>query len=137
MWENSIPHNHYKVPSSADVHVDAANPRLDFRPVRGYNFANRDLLEYVGDRMLMYARTAIAYPGVSIDAIRNVDAGEWIWKDTPCLDYRVAQLQVAFNADNAADMDRVRAELNSVPYSMTDLKKDLREITEVFRAARR
>ncbi len=81
-----------------------------------------------------YAIAARAY----ISNIRLIDSGEWIWKDAS--EYARATssvLKVAFNADSAADMDRVRAELNSVPYSVADLKKDLREITEVFRAARR
>lgn len=58
-WENSMPYGHYKVASSADVAFsDNSNTHgcHGFSPQRKYNFANRDLFEVVGDRMLEMAK---------------------------------------------------------------------------------
>jgi hypothetical protein len=72
MWENSTPHNHWQAPCRATVAVDTENPRVEnawFR--RRYNFANKTLVDVVGDRMLNIAMLAKA--GYSDDIIRQFD----------------------------------------------------------------
>jgi hypothetical protein len=59
LWENSKPVDHWKVPCGAKVSVATDSKELgpSFMPVRAYNFASSELLEYVGDRMLVIAQS--------------------------------------------------------------------------------
>lgn len=59
LWENSKPVDHWKVPCSAKVSVATDQKELgpSFMPARAYNFASSELLEYVGDRMLVIAQS--------------------------------------------------------------------------------
>ncbi len=136
MWENSSPRNHWRDPCDATVAVDATNPRIEgFYPKRAYGFASPTLLEIVGDRMLTYARARIKHPELSDRAIRSLDSGEWMWKETgPHYDNIRTDLAV-IGIHNHADQKRVLAELVDVKYDLKDLRKDLRAMTQVFKSA--
>ena len=58
MWENSRPWDHWKSPCNAEVKIDAENPRRVGRRTRKYNFTDGQLLEWVGDRMIILANMA-------------------------------------------------------------------------------
>jgi len=51
MWENSIPHNHWKwlIDLKLEVNPDSLGP--NFKISRKYNFANSELIGIIGDRM--------------------------------------------------------------------------------------
>jgi hypothetical protein len=51
-WENSTPHDHWKVWSTASISVDPKNVGINFYPSRKYNFNRKDLVDIVGYRML-------------------------------------------------------------------------------------
>jgi hypothetical protein len=58
-WENAGPFEHWKDWCVAEVRVDPTNAGIDFHPRRQrYNFANGELLEAVGARMLSCVRLA-------------------------------------------------------------------------------
>lgn len=54
MWENAKPKDHWEVPSEAKAFVVKNDSDLgpNFSPMRGYNFASSQLIEWVGDRMI-------------------------------------------------------------------------------------
>lgn len=75
MWENSVPSNHWQQPCRAQVAVDADNPRVDIAGgqyfKRNYNFANKMLVDCVGERMKNIAMLAKA--GYPDDIVRSFD----------------------------------------------------------------
>lgn len=137
LWENSTPRGHWKDPCNAEVKVDAANPRIEgFYPKRAYGFASPTLLECVGDRMLMFARARIKYPELSNKAIGYLDSGDWMWKETGTHYESIRTDLAVIGIHNYADQTRVVDELVDVKYDMKDLKRDLKAISQVFKAAR-
>lgn len=136
-WENSIPHSHWKAPCGADLAVDTANPRIvGFRPSRSYNFADVELVDIVGDRMLTYARARIMYPNLSDDTIDILDYGDHIFTSG----YYGKQLEelAAIGVTNHAELRELNTRLaTEVAYNTADLFKDLKAIGKIFREARR
>jgi len=60
-WENARPYDHWQTPCEAEVIVDTENPGMrDVLVRRHYNFADKELVGYVGHRMIDYAKAAIA-----------------------------------------------------------------------------
>lgn len=55
LWENSSPHNHWEVFDDVTV-VVGKDVGVNFTVKRSYNFADSELLEVVGDRMLEIVR---------------------------------------------------------------------------------
>lgn len=135
MWENSLPRDHWKIPGNATVVVDATNPRLDFTPRRSYGFTK--LIEYVGDRMLQAARARLKFPNASDSAIRSLDS-DYVWDQ--CGEYYdkvKALLTSEFGINNKAEQALVLKALESYPYTIKDLKQDLRAIQKLFTEARK
>ena len=131
-WENSRPYNHWKVPCSATVVVDPVKQGIDFYS-RRYNFADSRLLEVVSDRMLMFCRARIQYPNVSEEAIRALDNGDWIWKDESGSPYRDHLIELGINSK--VEADAVRTRLETIAYTMKDLRRDLKALSVTFRSA--
>lgn len=62
-WENASPMDHYRSWSGIRVVVDPENVGRDFWVRKdNYSFTSKQLLEYVGDRMVFRARFARMYP---------------------------------------------------------------------------
>lgn len=72
-WENSSPNNHYKSFSGVKVthafhaESDGAIVGKNFHTMRRYNFANAELLDCVGYRMITAVRFFSAFPNISLD----------------------------------------------------------------------
>ncbi len=66
-WENASPEHHWHRMCDAQSEVstmeDGSDLGPNFSPVRRYNFADKELLEVVGDRMLEYVRCTV--PGAA------------------------------------------------------------------------
>ena len=106
-WENSLPNNHWRQPCEADAFVGSEEELgRNFFIMRMYNFANPELLEWCGDRMLFWVRCIMAHP----ELIRDLD-NHWDWEKRFAKDLLVA----------------------SQPYDMKQLRKDLRDMTNLFR----
>lgn len=103
-WENSRPHNHWIIPCRAETFItnDVSKLGPDWFIDRKYNFAARDLLEIVGDRMIMYVKTYLVFPGLSFDNHHTIP------KDN------IVKAEAAFK------------------YEMRDLKRDLRDLKEIY-----
>jgi len=57
-WENSRPHNHWRV--MCDAVASVGEPLgCNFKPLRDYDFDDEELVEDVGYRMLEYVRAEI------------------------------------------------------------------------------
>lgn len=89
-WENSSPRDHWQRVCRAQVTVDAQNPRVENEGsyfLRNYNFANKELIDCVGDRMkniVMLAQAGYDDSVISdFDEIYDsmfTDAGDGYWK---------------------------------------------------------
>jgi hypothetical protein len=136
-WENASPHDHWEIMCRATVEVDAENTGIDFYPRRRYNFANKELLEVVGDRMIWYAKTSIAFPsvnthefdfsdgasvyrGYSAQSLANSNPSSY-WAD------KIKVIEVAFGMS----MEEAEKIINAVEYSRKDLIKDLKAIGKI------
>lgn len=140
-WENSRPSHHWEQPCYANVIVSAtikAGP--NWKPIRGYNFADKELVDIVGDRMKTIVKFTMAFPqwtsfvsyiegmnGASnSDGLKKNIESTLRWVRDPAV---VNGLMNIMNSDLSA-FDRVE-------YSDTDLRKDLRRMTAIWRESRK
>lgn len=138
-WENSKPHNHYKEPCKAEVVIDSAVQGINFPLSRRYNFANPELIEYVGERMRMYVLLARKFPSLSQTSLRHCDSGDWIWQTKVGEEHPEWQLQFhremseVCGVHSYKELQAVLAGLDYSQYSIKDLRKDLKAINEAFK----
>jgi hypothetical protein len=78
----------------------------NFTPEREYNFADPDLVECVGDRMIEYVKTVFAMP----EYVNKLDS-HWSWDRTIS--------------------EEERAMIEKVEYTKDDLMSDLEEMSEI------
>lgn len=74
MWENSTPHDHYKVMCNAKARVAAPGERtgcVGFWPKRYYGFSSKFLYECVGDRMLEIARKVPGHENITDKEVKR------------------------------------------------------------------
>jgi hypothetical protein len=130
-WENSKPYDHYKAVSGARVNVDPdAEPSINFYLRRRYNFANTTLFKYVGARMQMSVLVLKTFPTLSLEAIRCFDNGSYMWGNAH---YEKTLAEFAsIGIHSYDDLQRTIKNLDSTLYTIKDLKKDLKVITNAF-----
>lgn len=67
-WENSSPRRHYVDITSAETFFDADESKqgtYGFSPKRSYNFADKELFDIVGERMINYVKVSILFPEIN------------------------------------------------------------------------
>jgi hypothetical protein len=130
-WATAKPRNHWKQPCSAVIVIGDVGS-ITFHPERKYNFASKQLLEYVGDRMLIFAKMSIKYPTLSNTAINLTSMGEWCWADDVAY-YTSAKLELAnIGIHNYEALQHCLKSLDSIKYTIKDLKRDLKAINAAF-----
>lgn len=137
-WENSSPHDHWEIPCSAEVLV--GEPHLTFWPSRGYKFHNKDLFEIVGDRMIEYVKIYKAFPQLDFDrhhAYAHL-ASEGLRARAEQAGHDSYWDKVLYNIEEATGMsfENAQALVNAQEYSVKQCRSDLRQISQVFKAAR-
>ena len=130
-WENSRPSNHWEAPCRAAVAVDADNPRVDngwFK--RRYDFANKMLVEVVGDRMLNIA--ALAKAGYPDDIVRQFDeVYDSMFTDTH--EYWAKKRELfAETFGTRENYDRI---VNTDRMTVAELKKTLKRMSQIVNSA--
>lgn len=140
-WENSRPYNHWERPCYAKVIVgDLITPGPNWIHNRGYNFADKELVGVVGDRMKTIVKFAVAFPqwvaymsyvdgldgAVDSVGIKQNIMNSLKWVRDPAV---VNGLSNILNADLSA--------FDMVEYSDADLIKDLRRMTAIWRESRK
>ncbi len=131
-WENSTPHNHWELPCRANVEVDADNPRVDivgynyFR--RNYNFANKELVDIVGERMKNIVMLAKAgYTGSVIEAFDEVCVDRLFESTDEYWVKKSAQFVEAFGTP-----EKYESVLNTDRITTAELNKMLRRMSQIF-----
>jgi hypothetical protein len=130
-WENARPHSHWEIVSNANVVIDPENVGCDFQVSRNYNFANSELLEIVGDRMIAFVKAKMAFPHLDLE-------NHWDW-DISDDDLRnpigaremenVSKIITLFGAD----VDTIIAKISLIRYSHAELVKDLKALGKIIR----
>ena len=107
-WEDSKPYDHWERMCNAQATNDSAAPLgcVGFYPIRKYNFADSQLVEIVGDRMVWFVKVYTAFPEFSFDK-------HW--------DY-----------DDVSSLTKVQlAKVNAIVYTHKDLMRDLRQMKNI------
>jgi BRCA1 C Terminus (BRCT) domain len=131
MWENASPSNHYK--AFWDVEVGVGAPGMTgVYPRKKYDFSRADLLSVVGDRMLFTAKAAVAYPNIpndetTIHAFNRV--GDHL-KNLTQHDFMKAYVKEV-EAATGEDIQTVIKKVQAVPYTMSNLRKDLKQMSQI------
>jgi hypothetical protein len=148
-WENSRPHDHWKKPSAAAAFVSRGNTGPNFYTSRKYNFANRDLLNVVGNRMIAYVKTFTAFPDLPFNQHWDYDwetSPEEIAIETenglkdPKSNYWWDKAHRVLNAFGVKNVEQLRAKLatiNDVEYCKGQMMKDLKRMSEIINGPRR
>jgi hypothetical protein len=130
-WENSNPHDHYK--AFSDVEVGVGTPgTTGVHPRRSYDFAAADLLSAVGDRMLFTAKAAVAYPNIPNDEV-TINAFNSIAENLGNLNAHDYLKKYVNEVEQATgdDIQTVIKKIQAVPYTMGNLRKDLRQMSAI------
>ena len=146
-WENSKPNNHYEVWSdlsweNTEVASDSSSPlgmNFHLRRGAGYNFANRELLEIVGDRLLLKINLWKQATGVVRDNIEEV-LGEDHWSIPDELnDARFLENASPHYIKNIAELKEKGISLAMLraaakgDYNRTDLVRDCKNLRETIK----
>jgi hypothetical protein len=85
--------------------------------------------------MIIFAKMAIKYPQLSDGAIRLTDYGSWVWNNDEKY-YTEAKAELAeLGVTNWDSFQQLIKDLDSVVYTLKDLKKDLKLLQVPFEAA--
>lgn len=66
-WENARPMDHWKIMTDAKAIEDPSNLGPNFYPKRKYNFAAKDLVEVVDDRMIWWVKFYSMFPDIPLN----------------------------------------------------------------------
>ena len=135
-WENSSPHDHWEKPACADVVVDPENVGMDFYPRRSYNFANKDLLDVVGDRMIGFVKAKIAFPHLDMENHWDWELSDFDPKQTAFNEYWTKKNARQVELFGMPLVDAIE-KINAVEYTRTQLIKDLKALGKIFSTARK
>lgn len=140
-WENAAPHDHWRPWCKAETAIDPDNLGRSFYTRKdNYNFASRDLLDSVGHRMINYVRAARLFSAedakVLVDALFDFDGnfdgmppndrtGDY-WDGVRSSVYHICTAHKILWPD-------VEGLLAAVPYTMTDLRRDLKAMMVIVR----
>ena len=137
-WENSGPRDHYEDWCNAEVEV-GPDVGIDFYPRRdSYGLTDAKLLDIIGERMLRYARIATAYGREAADdLIPLLGCNDFIPKIANGVVGYWKELREKFEAvliERSIDEGQLITNmLNTLDYSMSDLKKDLRDMSKIMK----
>jgi hypothetical protein len=135
-WENSRPYDHWKEPASSAVEVSPDGViGTDFWPERSYNFASPELLEYVGDRMLRFAKAATLFPDMSSDLVHYIEYDDLFTRNLrgDYWDEIRSKFTNQYDINNQEQWKSLLEKIDGVNYTMADMKKDLKVLKEVFK----
>lgn len=129
-WENSKPYDHHYFLRNLEVEIDSNNVGKNFIS-KNYNFASKDLLECVGNRMLRtinlagngYSTDIISrFHSVSAEDLKDYNTDYW-------KKYKEELIKIFGSVENFKLMSEDK-------YDMQYLKEELKEMTNIFKMVR-
>lgn len=133
MWENT-PGTDWRTWCFMEVHVGEQTGRSC--QVRKDGFALHKLIEYVGERMILQAKLARAYPELSfqmLDRLEGFRDAARIADNSPSSKYW-QQAKAAVEA--LGGVDAIQAQLDAITYTERDLRNDLTAIKQAMKEYR-
>lgn len=122
-WENTRPLNHWTPWSNCSVVIDPHEQGRNFYAAKSnYNLLDAGLLDVVGDRMISYAKLAMAFGAANALEVRNVVTIEGDIRPNGT-DYKALEVLYPDQAAKAIAMD----------YNIVDLRADLKEISAAMK----
>lgn len=145
-WENAVPMNHWKCMCEAKAVVAGVRYGIasiyGFKPKRKYNFANKDLYEIVKDRMIFWVKACTIYPHLSYDSPWDWDLSEGSERLRKFADgkkennsywtEKISNMEKLFGCT----IEEAEEKIRKVLYSESDLKKDLKAMSEIVNGTR-
>lgn len=139
-WENARPDDHWIVwmlKANEVVIGDSVGRNFGAKRTR-YNFADEDLLNVVGERMVFLIKGAMLYPDIVIPMVE--DGEHWDWPESVA-DYTSDQSRYE-NSEYHKELsgrrkaagitlDVLEQVEESNVYTMTDLRRDMRDLTSI------
>lgn len=137
-WENSIPRDHCRPWCSAEVCV-GENIGVDFYAQRStYNLCNKSLLEVVGKRMLAYAKICKFFGRDNVGSLENLLDLDGNFRGLPKYEGKYwDEIREKLNTFGPGTIEAVRQVVDADSYSMKDLRRDLKEMTQTMRTHRK
>lgn len=134
-WENTAPYDHWEPWAECRVTVDPEDiGRTFYARKTGYAFA-KELIPYVGDRMLAYARLALVYgDGPDYRMLEHGFNGTAPkTKDSPKSDY-YATVRAYLSRFDLAEVKRIIED--ETVYTEKDLRRDLAAINKAMKVTK-
>lgn len=143
-WENAVPNNHYQDICRAVVSY-STHPlnqgTFNFRPKRGYNFADPEMLDVIGDRMFHAVKIKQAFPNAS-----ETTVGDWEYiknyketlEDAKKDKYWKGLIDI-YNKDLGLTLDtydEVISKIEATDYKWEDMIEDLKEMSKIISRSR-
>ncbi len=130
-WENRRPTNHWEPWCEAQVVVGENVGRNFYAPVTSYNLTDTNLLEVVGDRMIVFVKLARYFGQEHVDVLEGAFDLDGTYRGMPTYtgDYwdGVRAKLAAYN------LKEVRDVVEADTYTRKDLVRDLREIKQAMK----
>lgn len=150
LWENAVPHDHYKEACQAEPYVAETADKLGpqgWRPRRCYGFNSPQLKEVIGDRMIFAVKLYTAFPALLdvslsrsdsvLGVVNMVKAGLEETKTKPD-GYYAKQSRLVMKLLEVDDVEALIIKLlkaDEVKYTAKNLSKDLRALSTIFKNA--
>ena len=129
-WENSRPWGHYKPWCRTEVSISDNVGRDFYAEKSNYNFANKGLLDVVGDRILMKVKAALL--GFSEEAIsvmpNSLQDYEWHLEQSEMSSNEYWTRKIEKMNSLGINASTVKAIEDFNGYTLKDLKKDCNEL---------
>lgn len=131
-WENSLPSNHWQVFNRVITKVGSPLGKVGVYPKRSYNFADKMLVDVVGDRMLTYAKAAIAFPKMDINDLQYVDNLYDVQKIENISPFNLTHWTEFKEKSGIESFEEFKKKIDAVPYTKSNLILDLRMISNII-----
>lgn len=140
-WENSTPKDHWKPWCRCFVGVDRENLGRDFYVNRDkYNFTASDFLDLLSKRMILYVKLNRIFGFEKAKLVSRFYDLHGNWEGYPLYKGKFWDEQRQklrnFLVEYDLNLDDLRLGVEEESYSLTDLKKDLKQIKEIMKIRR-
>ena len=126
MWENSRPHDHYKIWGNCDV-VSGENVGRDFYAEKdNYNLNGKELLDIVGLRTILYVKITKLYGEENVGLLGYLFNDDGNFKGLPT--YEGKYYDEIREKLNECNLDEIRDRVANTVYTMKNLRADLKEM---------
>ena len=135
-WENARPDDHWRIWALAKAQVDDKNLGRNFYGAKtNYNFTSSELLEAVGERMIVSVKLWEYCKDLElVEKLMNLfsfDNDKFVWNGLPM--YKGTYWDDIRAVLNKQDLAKIRNFVESHPFDMKDLRAELRDMKQIIK----